>query len=96
MCRNVSHTAAYDAFSSKNFDFKSVIVIIILLAHSNEKKNKFENNACNRDFQKAAGIPTDSKLLVWADMFLPESRERRIQVKGNDVLQVCEAYWEDW
>lgn len=59
-------------------------------------KNKFENNACNRDLQKAAGVPTDSQLLVWADMFLPESRERRIQVTGNDVLQVCEAYWEDW
>lgn len=37
MYRNVSHTAACGAFSSKNVDFKSVIVRIILLAHSNER-----------------------------------------------------------
>lgn len=59
-------------------------------------KNNFQNNACNRDLQKAAGIPTDSKLLVWVDMFLPESHKLRIQVIGNGVLQVCEAYWENW
>lgn len=41
-------------------------------------------------------LQVSPQTLVWADMFLPESRERRIQVKGNDVLQVCEAYWEDW
>lgn len=59
-------------------------------------KNTFQNNACKGDFQKAAGIPTDSKPLVRADMFLPERHKPRIQVIGNDVLQVCEAYWENW
>lgn len=92
--RNVSHNAACGAFSSKSFDFKSYY-------HNNfvntfKWENNFQNNACYRDFQKAAGIPTDRKLLVWVDMFLPESHKLRIQVIGNGVLQVCETYWENW
>lgn len=49
------------------------------------------------NFQSAAAIPCGSKLVVWDDMFPPQSRMQMIQVgTRNSPLQVCEAYWEAW